>query len=225
MKVKSLVIFSLLFLTFHPLFASQEAWDFPDSGLTQVTSVALYRGSFDPLHNGHASIVEKSLESGCSRVFFFPAFGLGEKERTPLSIRTELLELFSEGKEVSVLDFDIAPEMEGDVDTLRRVRQQVTDWIIALQTKGVKVYKVLGGDAAYKEADAFPVKPPSLVDGYILASREGYPITEELLKQYRRYGVEAIAIEPEYQDLSSTSLRQMVEDGQDITPYVPPETL
>lgn len=223
--MKILIAISAFIISINSLIASQDAWDLPNKDLSHIKSVALYRGSFDPLHLGHASVIEECLNSGCSHVALFPAFGLGEKERTPLTIRTEMLELYAESDDISILDFDIAPEMESDLETLKEVRKKVVNWIQALQEKGVKVYKVLGGDAAYKEIEILPSKPPNVVDGYVLASRLGFPITEDLVRQYHDLGIEVIPVEPQHQELSSSWIRQQMIGGNDISLYVPEAVL
>lgn len=223
--MKLFIAISAFILLLGTLIADQEAWNLPNTDLSNVKSVALYRGSFDPLHLGHASVIEECLKSGCSHVVLFPAFGLGEKDRTSLAIRTEMLELFADSDRVLVLNFDISPEKESDIETLKGVRKKTVDWILALQEKGVKVYKVLGGDAAYKEIEILPGKPPNVVDGYILASRVDYLITEELVHQYNALGIEVIPVEPKYQGLSSSWLRQQQFEGNSIAPYVPDASL
>ena len=55
-------------------------------------------------------------------------------------------------------------------------------------------------ETAYKEIEALPSKPPNVVDGYILASREGFPITEELVDRYIQLDIEVIRVEPKYQE-------------------------
>lgn len=223
--MKLFITISAFIISLNTLIAGFDAWDLPKEDLSNIKSVALYRGSFDPLHLGHASVIEECLNSGCSHVVLFPAFGLGEKERTSLKIRTELLELYAQRDDISVLDFDIVPEQEFDLETLKGVRKKVVDWILALQENGVKVYKVLGGDAAYKEIDILPSKPPNVVDGYVLASRLGFPITEELVRRYHDLEIEVIPVEPQYQGLSSSWIRQQIIEGNDIASYVPEATL
>lgn len=218
----------LIFLfcsVFFVVYANQSVWDFPETDLSGVSNVAIYRGSFDPLHKGHEAIVEECMKNGVSHVFLFPAFGLGEKDRSPLNFRTEMLKAFANGTSVQVFEFDIDPEMESDIATLKQVRSQIVSWMIALQNRGVKVYKVLGGDAAYKEVEALQHKPPNVVDGYILASRSGYPITPQLLEQFADLGIEAFPIDPPFQYLSSTWLRKELKNGCDVSMFISESTM
>lgn len=207
-------------LTIFLLFACslggyQKAWEFPESDLSNVHKVAIYRGSFDPLHKGHVSIIEECLKRGIDHVFLFPAFGMGEKKRLPLEIRTKMLQEFAKGWGPSIQVFTF-----GEEDDLLGVRAKVMDWVQALQKQGIGVYKVLGGDAVYDEVKIITEKKKEM-DGYALASRKGYPMTEEILQPFVDSGYDVLLIQPRSQDLSSSEIRYKIIKGESVSEMVP----
>lgn len=97
----------LIFLTFLTLNANavilENVKDL--NSLLKNKKIAYYIGSFDPIHRGHESVVEKILEEKLADfVIVYPAWGGDKyKDRTAVNIRLDMLfALFGDSKNVIV---------------------------------------------------------------------------------------------------------------------------
>ncbi|MCH9621278.1 MAG: hypothetical protein S4CHLAM20_06970 [Chlamydiia bacterium] len=200
---KGLLLFSSI-----SLFGSKGVWKYPKRDLSKVKSVAIYRGNFDPLHKGHEAMIQKTLDEGVSHVFIFPAYGLGKKKQADYKIRVEALEAYTKKDGVSMFEFDIEGRSKSEV--LLEMKTKVTRFVGALQSKGIKVYKIMGGDVSCSESKKVNLK----VDGYIFADRN-----DRLAQNYIDFGKEVIFAYPGFEEISSSKIKK-VDSGENFISFV-----
>jgi nicotinate-nucleotide adenylyltransferase len=145
-------------------------------------SVALYGGSFDPVHLGHMAVARAAAERfNLDRVYFVPADlqPLKAQQRvTNFYHRHAMLALALEGEERFVPSLLEAPEIvrasgrpaSYTVDTVARLRGRLKS--------GTRLYFLIGMDAFQQIAKwRAPVELLRSVE-FIVASRPGFPLTE-----------------------------------------------
>lgn len=145
-------------------------------------SVALYGGSFDPVHLGHLAVARAAVERfHLERVHFVPADVQPLKARqqvTNFHHRYAMLALALEGEKRFVPSLLEAPEMERvagqparyTVDTVRRVRGRLEG--------GTRLYFLIGMDAF--EHIARWRSPVELLRSaeFVVAGRPGFPLKD-----------------------------------------------
>jgi len=73
-------------------------------------NIAIFGGSFDPVHLGHIEVVQKALEMGIDKVIVVPNFlnPLKNKTSAPAELRYKWLkEVFNDFENVEISDFEI----------------------------------------------------------------------------------------------------------------------
>ncbi|MBR6410561.1 MAG: nicotinate-nucleotide adenylyltransferase [Clostridia bacterium] len=189
---------------------------------TEYRRVGLFGGSFNPVHNGHVAAARAFMEQMWLDYLFIMPTGIApHKEEDPNTSpmdRLKMCELAFEGMEgIIVSDLEIRkPGKSYTVDTLR-----------ALSAEDVRLFLLCGTDMVltldtWKEPDelfrlCYPVyvrrESDPLLDGRI---------NEKLAQYFRKYGkmVRRITMDPVR--VSSTQIREAVQQGQPIGNLVPP---
>ncbi len=73
-------------------------------------NIAIFGGSFDPVHSGHIEVVKKALEMGIDKIIVIPNFlnPLKNKTSAPAELRYKWLkEVFNDFENIEVSDFEI----------------------------------------------------------------------------------------------------------------------
>ncbi len=144
--------------------------------------VALYGGSFDPVHLGHLAVAQAAATKfGLERVYFVPADVQplkAQQKVTNFYHRYAMLALALEGEARFLPSLLEAPETvraAGEVasytaDTVRRLRARLKD--------GTRLYFLIGMDAFQHIAKwRSPVELLRSAE-FVIASRPGFPLTE-----------------------------------------------
>jgi len=185
--------------------------------------LGIFGGSFDPVHYGHLILAETCREQcRLDQVWFVPAAVPPHKQREPPTAaksRVEMLELAVGGHSAFAIS---GQEIERGgvsytVDTLTAIQQQVP---------GAELFLLMGADSL---CDLPSWRNPRRICELaipLVVRRHGTPevdfeLLAELvdaarLAEIRRHQVEAPVIE-----LSSTDLRQRVQDGRSIRFRIP----
>ena len=178
--------------------------------------VGILGGAFDPVHVGHLNLAEAARNHfALDRLFFVPSFrsplGSSEKCATPSQVRLEMVKAAIRGN--SCFDFsDFEIKRKGisyTVDTLRDFRKRYP--------APHELFFVIGSDWAgrfgeWKEIDAV-LKLCQLA----AAERPGYNFV------HLPSAVQQFPMAPA--DISSTRIREMIRNGQDVTLWVPQAVL
>lgn len=180
-----------------------------------MSSTILYLGSFNPVHNGHTSVVRYVMERElCDRLWFVVSPRNPHKPEDVLAPDADRLRMTEiaiaeqlAGYEVAVNDIEFSmPKPSYTIDTLRK---------LASMYPGEEFSLLVGGDIAgtissWKEADRL------LRDyRFIVYPREGYdaacfPGRYTYLESAPRW------------DFSSTDVREAIAAGADISRMVSP---
>lgn len=186
--------------------------------------MALFGGSFDPIHFGHLIVARSVAEQlGLDRVIFLPSATPPHKEAselTPADHRAAMVRLAVDGEPLfDVSDYDLT--RDGPTYTVRTVAhfQQQLGPASAL-------HWIIGGDSLAELASWYQVG--DLVDRcrIITAARPGWEkpdlaVLRRLVGDARSAKVESGILETPRIDISSTVIRARVRAGRSIRYLVP----
>ena len=179
--------------------------------------IGIYSGSFNPIHKGHTQLAAYLIEQKIvDEVWFVVSPCNPLKERSELLdeyIRLEMLVLALQqhpGMKASDIEFSM-PIPSYSVDTLNYLVKEYPT---------VQFSLIIGSDNAlifdqWKEyqqiLDHFPV---------LVYPRKGYGF-ETVADQYPAMQL----LSTPYYDISSTQIRQLIQERQDLTPYLHPSVI
>lgn len=182
--------------------------------------IALFGGTFDPVHNGHLEIARAAADRfGLDRVLFVPGGDPPHKESstTPYEDRFRMIELACAGEprlEPSRLE---APEALGgrpsySVDTIERVRDELAE--------EDELFFLIGEDAFRDLPIWYRLDDVAEMVEFLVVSRGGEPVTERPPHPRVRYRrLEAID-----NPTSSSEIRRRVREGKTLEGLTPPAT-
>lgn len=174
------------------------------------TRIGIYGGTFSPLHNGHLRVAVKAVELGTvDQVWLMVTPCNPWRVQENLLDNRERFEMVQRAVEqypcLSASDFEFSlPVPQYTSSTLRALKERYAAYDFSL---------IVGSDnwIRFKEwhdcdyiIENFPV---------ITFPRDGYPIED--------IGYPVKVMDVECFDISSTRLRQMVRNGENISEYVP----
>jgi len=136
--------------------------------------IALYGGTFDPVHLGHLEVARRLLELfALDEVLFIPAYVAPHKRRTKVSPavdRYAMLALATQGDKrlrVSTIELD-APEKPYTVETLERMRQGFGEQ--------AQLFFVMGADSWAEIATWHEWERVLAGSNHIIVTRPGYEV-------------------------------------------------
>ena len=183
--------------------------------------IGVMGGSFDPIHKGHVKLAEDALhQAGLDYVVVVPAgkqpFKLNTRPESGRD-RMNMVELALKGHP-RLIPCSIELDREGVSFTYLTLRS-----LQELLGSDVELFFIVGADSIMK-LDTWMNSEELLTRySYIVGSRPGYEDYELDLCIQRLediYGTNIIRIENELIDVSSTELRRMIREGDDISRYV-----
>jgi nicotinate-nucleotide adenylyltransferase len=182
----------------------------------------IFGGTFDPIHNGHLHIAYEALYNlNLDGVIFMPSGSpphKTDKVITDAQIRYTLInEVIENEKKFEISDYEISKEgLSYTYETLRHFNELEpnTQW-----------YFITGVDClmnlyTWKNID-------DILNSciFVVFSRDGYNKEEILIQKKEvenRYKKEIIFLELPILDISSTSIREKIKDGRNVS-YLLPE--
>ena len=183
-------------------------------------SIALYGGSFDPIHNGHLALCRACMEfCRADRLLLLPTGESPHRDnagKTPFAHRLALCRIAAReipGAEAS----DLEQRLGGINYTIRTVQA------LKEQYPNQLLFLIVGGDMLlcfhrWKEYRAILEKVTLLAGARTLAQRrELEEYRHRVLPEY--LGIHLVDFSPV--EISSTRLREMAAGGQDLRPWVP----
>lgn len=200
--------------------------------------VAIYGGTYDPIHYGHLRVAEEVRETlGLDRVVFVPAYANPFKEGeagSPAEVRCELVRAAIEGNPgFEVSDMEISrPETSYTINTVRAfhdLNPGVLDLSLVMGTDSFNDIRMWcdyedllaeasiivvprPGFAPKKPAEALPVE---------LARKFWYDAESGGYKN--SFGTSLTYLSTTIMDISSTDIRERVAADRSIRYLVPPE--
>tara|TARA_B100000678_G_scaffold71206_3_gene58524 strand:+ start:124 stop:717 length:594 start_codon:yes stop_codon:yes gene_type:complete len=178
--------------------------------------VGLFGGTFDPVHNGHiqaANSARRILK--LDKVIMIPA---GD----PYLKRTELVASPKERYHMVSLAIQKIPFLEvSDIEIFRSGPSYTLDTVRELKRNGHEVIVLLGADSII-EMDKWE-DPDSLHSEceVVGLTRPGFQIDKSKPYQSRQRKYSLRTIEVNSPAISSTKVRNLIQNGQDVTELVP----
>lgn len=184
-------------------------------------SVAVFGGSFDPVHNGHVRLAENVLNSGISadRIIIVPAYiSPFKQDRKGYADGFHRLNMcraaFAHISNAEISDYELRSEgISYTVNTLRHFHSIFPD---------EKLYLIVGSDSlrtlpAWKNF-------PEIMKLCTIAAAARFEEDRLNIRRFAEdvlpYG-EVVTADCEPFEISSTEIRRLIGEGKDISPYVP----
>ena len=180
--------------------------------------VGLFGGTFDPIHNGHieaANAAHQTLK--LDKVIMVPA---GD----PYLKRTKLVASPKERYCMVSLAIRKIPSLEvSDIEIFRSGPSYTIDTVRELKREGHEVIVLLGTDSII-EMDKW--QDPDLLHSeceVVGLTRPGFQIDESksYLSRQRKYSLRTIEVNSP--EISSTRVRNLIQDGVDVADLIPLE--
>lgn len=168
--------------------------------------IAIYVGSFNPVHKGHIKVVKKILKDYVDKVIIVPTMSYWNKNNLiSISDRINMLKLY-ETKDI-VIDTK-NNNYEFTYQVLRNIQNEY---------KNDKIYLVIGDDLL-KDFDKWKNVSEILKYNIIVIRRND--IDESIYKKYKKYNF-IVTSKVSSKEISSTIVRNMiVNDNKDVLKYI-----
>ncbi len=140
--------------------------------------IAIFGGSFDPIHKGHIKIVEEAIKSlNIDRVFVVPTFLNPFKNSSlisPIDRFNFLKEALKSYKSVEVSDFEIEQNrVTHSIDTVLFFKKEYSP---------EKIYFIIGADNVKNLKKWYNYQKLKEEVEFVVATRDNYPIKENFKK-------------------------------------------
>lgn len=177
--------------------------------------IAIYGGSFNPMHIGHEKIVDYVLNNlNMDKIIIIPVGIPSHRENNLEQSDTRLKickEIFKENKKIEVSDIEIKSEGKSyTYDTLLK--------LIDLYGENNEFFEIIGEDSLKSLKTWKNYEELLKICKFIVFRRkddENIQIDEEFLNNKN-----IIILENEYYNISSTEIRNMVKNNEDISNFV-----
>jgi len=180
--------------------------------------VGLFGGTFDPIHNGHIEAANSAhLILKLDKVIMVPA---GD----PYLKRTKLVASPKERYRMVSLAVRKIPSLEvSDIEIFRPGPSYTIDTVRELKREGHEVIVLLGMDSII-EMDEW--QDPDLLHSeceVVGLTRPGFQIdkSKSYLSRQRKYSLRTIEVNSA--EISSTRVRNLIQDGVDVADLIPQE--
>ena len=177
--------------------------------------IAIYGGSFNPMHIGHEKIVDYVLNNlNMDKIIIIPVGIPSHRENNLEQSDTRLKickEIFKGNKKIEVSDIEIKSEGKSyTYDTLLK--------LIDLYGENNEFFEIMGEDSLKSLKTWKNYEELLKICKFIVFRRKddkNIQIDEEFLNNKN-----IIILENEYYDISSTEIRNMVKNNEDISSFV-----
>ena len=180
--------------------------------------VGLFGGTFDPIHNGHIEAANSAHQTlKLDKVIMVPA---GD----PYLKRTKLVASPKERYRMVSLAVRKIPSLEvSDIEIFRPGPSYTIDTVRELKREGHEVIVLLGTDSII-EMDEW--QDPDLLHSeceVVGLIRPGFQIdkSKSYLSRQRKYSLRTIEVNSP--EISSTRVRNLIQDGVDVADLIPQE--
>ena len=177
-------------------------------------SIALYGGSFDPVHGAHLEVAWTALENcDLDTVIFIPT------AQSPLKKNAAIA---SDADRVEMLRLATAEESRFEVDTSELERggtSYTIDTVKAYKTayEGCRLYWIIGADQFELLSQWRRIEEIVSLVTFIVIRRPGYSIVESAVK-----GLRFVLIDAPLMEHSSTKIRALIAEGCSAAELLPP---
>ena len=184
------------------------------SNTKKLKSIALYGGSFDPVHKAHLELARTALENcDLESVIFVPA------AQSPLKKSAALAE---DADRVEMLRLATTGEPRFDVDTCEIERggtSYTVDTVKAYRAahEGCRLHWIIGADQFELLAQWRCIEEIASMITFIVIRRPGHSIFESSIK-----GLRFVTIDAPLMPHSSTKIRASIAQGRSVVDLLPP---
>ena len=178
--------------------------------------IALYGGTFDPVHLGHLEIARRVLELfEIEKVLFVPAQVAPHKMRRPVTPpihRYAMLALATQNDpSLSISTFELdAPDRRYTVDTVEHFQRVFETTFETIQGSSTELFFIMGADS-WSEITTWREWERLLsMINHIVVTRPGYDVDKTLPAP----GARVLFTDAVMQDVSATDIRRLAREGQ-----------
>lgn len=186
-----------------------------------MRKVAVFGGSFNPVHNGHIALVERMKEEfSLNEIIIIPTYVTPLKDNTPMVSpyhRLNMLKLAFEDKSyVSVSDIEIVREGKSySVDTLREIRKSYPE---------DSLYFIVGADS-FMQLPLWKSPEDIFSIAHILTISRDDLDYEELLQRANeyenKYNARCSVLPNSVSEVSSTKVRNKISEKVSVKDLIP----
>ena len=176
--------------------------------------IGILGGTFDPPHNAHKKIAERALEQfNLEKILFIPA-GISWQKNDALgyAFRYKMTKLLIDGNS----KFEIS-----DIENNLNKPSYTIETLKKLNLDRENTYFILGADAASGITSWNSYKELGEYTKFVIAPREGFSNTD--LKNI--FPFEFQTISGSYLDISSTNVRKIINNENNLEEFMPLEII
>lgn len=186
-----------------------------------MKKIAMFGGSFNPVHKAHVSLLERMKEKfSLDVIYVIPTFSTPLKDNTPMVSAQHRLNMCRLAFE------NIAGVIISDIEIMREGKSYTADTLVELKNLHPedKLYLITGADSFMQMEKWY--RPDVLFDtAHILTVSRGEYKASELLSRKNRYAslfsAEISIIEEPIALISSTEIRKAIGDKKEFTHLLP----
>lgn len=186
-----------------------------------MSAVAMFGGSFNPVHSGHKAMLLRMIEEfSLDTVYVIPTFCTPLKDNTPMITPEHRLNMcriaFSDVPSVTVSDMEIVRQGKSyTADTLRELYSI---------HQGDELYLIVGADSFMQLPRWHNVGEILSLATVLTIARGEYDYNELLIQKdllESQYNAKAFVIKEPVIQVSSTQIRTLISDKKDFTHLLP----
>lgn len=177
--------------------------------------LALFGGSFDPIHCGHIAIAQSVLNlEAISEVIFIPSSVSPLKRHNPLATNNQRKEMILKAiEEENGFSLDDSELEKGGISyTINTVDEY-------RKNTDSDLYFIMGSDQFYQLSNWYRVEALIKELKFLVYPRQGHPIEAAPIVSSKDISYEVLNLP--YWDMSSTKIRKLCEQALSIGDFVP----
>lgn len=185
--------------------------------------IGIMGGTFDPIHNGHLMLGEYAYHQfELDEIWFMPNGCPPHKNNAKIgsepSVRAEMVQLAIAGKEYFHLeDYEVKKDtVSYSYATLEYFKEQY---------KEHDFYFIIGADSLFAfERWVHPeriLKTCTILAAYRDEKNNRDVMNQQIEMLKQKYDADIYLLETPVMEISSSELREMIDSGEDISPYIP----